>query len=106
MASRFTSKQTPRQTEYGANNERMELHPRARQLIHRSARTSMGMIPPLIVGGGVVLTTFFHFIPKERSIAERIKKMMDSTLDEIESLEKQKADIAKQLDVKSNVKAT
>ena len=89
-----------RETEFGANNERMELHPRARQLIHRSARTSMGMLPPLIIGGGIVMTTFFHFIPQEMSIAERIKRMMDSTLDEIDILEKQKQEIASQLDQK------
>ena len=99
MASRwFNKKAPPRQAEYGVNSERLDLHPRARELMHRSARTSIGMIGPLIIGGGIVLTTFFHFIPQERGITERIKRMMDSTLDEIDILEQQKKDIAAQLD--------
>ena len=76
----------------------MELHPRARYLIHRNARTAFGMTAPLIFGCGVVLTTFFYFIPQERSMSDRIKRLMDSTLDEIDILEKQKTDIASQLD--------
>eukprot|EP01084_Bolivina_argentea_P145528 255063_1 len=99
MSERWWNKKTiPRKPEFGPNNERMELHPKARQLMHRTARTQMGMIGPLIIGGGVVLTTFMHFIPKERSINERIKRLMDATLDEIDILEKQKTEIASQLD--------
>ena len=106
MSQRWWQKgNTPRKTEFGLNNERMELHPKARQLIHRSARTTMGMLPPLVFGGGVLLTTFWHFIPQERSITERIKRMMDSTLDEIDILEKQKTEIASQID-KINTKPT
>eukprot|EP01083_Nonionella_stella_P152351 488200_1 len=99
MATRWwKEKPLPRKAEYGANNERLELHPKARNLIHRAARTQIGMIGPLIVGGGVVLTTALHFIPQERSISDRIKKLMDSTLDEIDILEKQKLELAQQLD--------
>jgi len=88
----------PRQPEFNLKNERVDLHPKARELMHRSARTSMGMVGPLIIGGGMVLTTFFHFIPQERGITERIKRMMDATLDEIDILEKQKTEIAAELD--------
>lgn len=103
MSQRWWQKgNTPRPSDFGPNNERIELHPKARALIHRSARTSLGGLPPLIFGGGVMLTTFMYFIPQERSISERIKRMMDSTLDEIDILEKQKTDITSQLDKLDN----
>ena len=52
---------------YDVNNQRSDLHPRVRYLLHRQARTVLGGFGPFIIGVGFGCTCLFYYAPQEKN---------------------------------------
>ena len=51
---------------YNMDNQRTDLHPRVRYLLHRQSRTVIGMFAPFIIGTGVLCTSLLYYVPQEK----------------------------------------
>ena len=56
-----------RTTSYDGNNQRSDLHPRVRYLLHRQSRTVLGTFAPFVIGIGFACTAMLYYVPQEKN---------------------------------------